>query len=94
MAAFMEAWALDQATDYEYEAVARQSVDRIEQGLMDDALETAGALTNNTVLSPDEINEHAGEITYNKGAGFLRMVRAILGERTMWKGLRAYLANR
>lgn len=67
MAAFMEAWVLDQATDSEYEAVARQSVDRIEQGLMDDALETSGAITNHTVGSPEEIEEHSGELTYNKG---------------------------
>ncbi|KAJ1527772.1 hypothetical protein ONE63_007727 [Megalurothrips usitatus] len=93
MAAFMEAWVLDQATDYEYDAVARQSSDRIEQGLMDDALETAGPITNHTVGSPDEIEEHSGEITYNKGAGFLRMIRAILGEHTMWKGLRQYLVQ-
>ncbi|XP_034249153.1 uncharacterized protein LOC117650017 [Thrips palmi] len=91
MAAFMEAWVLDQTTDSEYDAVARQSVDRIEQGLMDDALETAGAITNHTVGSPDEIEEHSGELTYNKGAGFLRMVKAMIGESTLWKGLRKYL---
>jgi len=94
MAEFLQYFILEKvlADDAEkWYPLSRLGVDDVFDGMSSDALEFTGPLTDDDVETQEEIAEHMGLYTYEKGAGLHYMLMGALGEETFKKGLNYYL---